>query len=101
MPNKTGPEVIREIRQQDASVPIIMVTTEAEKRRVVEAIEAGVTDYLVKPFDADTLKEKVNKYVRGVESRVESLPHRARILGGLSLSAAGRARTTTSASPYL
>ena len=62
MPNKTGLEVIREIRSKDADVPIIMVTTEAEKRRVVDAIQAGVSDYLVKPFDADALREKVNKF---------------------------------------
>ncbi len=63
MPGKTGLEVTREIRAQDPEVPIIMITTEAEKRRVVEAIEAGVTDYLVKRFTRDTLKEKLNKRV--------------------------------------
>ncbi len=63
MPGKTGLEVTREIRAMDAKVPIIMITTEAEKRRVVEAIEAGVTDYLVKPFTPDTLQEKLNKHV--------------------------------------
>jgi len=61
MPGKTGLEVVREIRAQDANVPIIMVTTEAERQRVVQAIEAGVTDYLVKPFTADTL-EKLEKH---------------------------------------
>ena len=35
-----------------------MVTTEGEKNRVLEAIQAGVTDYLVKPFTADTLRDK-------------------------------------------
>ncbi len=63
MPGKTGIEVVREIRVQDANIPIIMVTTEAETSRVMEAIQAGVTDYLVKPFEADTLREKLYKYV--------------------------------------
>jgi len=63
MPGKSGVEVIREIRAQDAKVPIIMVTTEAEKGRVMEAIQAGVTDYLVKPFTRDTLEEKIDKHV--------------------------------------
>ena len=63
MPGKTGLEVTREIRAMDPKVPIIMITTEAEKRRVIEAIEAGVTDYLVKPFTPDTLKEKLSKHV--------------------------------------
>jgi two-component system, chemotaxis family, chemotaxis protein CheY len=62
MPGKTGLEVVREIRSQDAKVPIIMVTTEAEKGRVLQAIQAGVSDYLVKPFTADTLREKLQKH---------------------------------------
>lgn len=62
MPGKSGLEVIQEIRAQDAKVPIIMVTTEAEKTRVVQAIQAGVSDYLVKPFTADTLREKLEKH---------------------------------------
>ena len=61
MPGKTGLEVVQEIRAQDGDVPIIMVTTEAEKGRVVQAIQAGVSDYLVKPFTADTLREKLEK----------------------------------------
>jgi two-component system chemotaxis response regulator CheY len=62
MPGKTGLEVTQEIRKKDADVPIIMVTTEAEKTRVLEAIQAGVSDYLVKPFTADTLREKLEKH---------------------------------------
>lgn len=62
MPNKNGLDVIREIRAMNGAVPIIMVTTEAEKTRVLEAIQAGVSDYLVKPFTADTLREKLEKH---------------------------------------
>ncbi len=62
MPGKTGLEVVEEIRGQDKDVPIIMVTTEAEKGRVMQAIQAGVSDYLVKPFTADTLREKLEKH---------------------------------------
>ena len=62
MPGKTGLEVVQEIRAQDANVPIIMITTEAEKGRVMQAIQAGVSDYLVKPFTADTLREKLEKH---------------------------------------
>ena len=63
MPGKTGLEVIQTIRESGATVPIIMITTESEKRRVMEAIQAGVTDYLVKPFEADALREKIEKHV--------------------------------------
>ena len=62
MPGKTGLEVVQEIRTQDAKVPIVMVTTEAEKSRVLQAIQAGVSDYLVKPFTAETLREKLQKH---------------------------------------
>jgi two-component system chemotaxis response regulator CheY len=62
MPKKNGLEVIQEIRKLNAQVPIIMVTTEAEKTRVLEAIQAGVSDYIVKPFTADTLREKLTKF---------------------------------------
>ena len=62
MPAKTGLEVIEAIRAQDQNVPIIMITTEAEKGRVLQAIQAGVSDYLVKPFTADTLREKLDKH---------------------------------------
>jgi two-component system chemotaxis response regulator CheY len=63
MPGKSGLEVIREIRAQDAKVPIIMITTEAEKARVMQAIQAGVTDYLVKPFTPETLRAKLDKHI--------------------------------------
>jgi two-component system chemotaxis response regulator CheY len=62
MPGKSGLEVVREIRAKDAKIPIIMITTEAEKSRVVQAIQAGVSDYLVKPFTAETLREKLEKH---------------------------------------
>lgn len=62
MPGKTGIEVVEAIRAMDPKVPIIMVTTEAEKGRVLQAIQAGVSDYLVKPFTADTLREKLVKH---------------------------------------
>ncbi len=61
MPNKSGLEVIQEIRGQGSKVPIIMVTTEGEKSNVLQAIQAGVTDYLTKPFEASALAEKMEK----------------------------------------
>ena len=62
MPGKNGLEVVAAIRKLDGKVPIIMVTTAAEKSRVLLAIQAGVSDYLVKPFTADTLREKLQKH---------------------------------------
>jgi len=59
MPNMDGITLVRKIRETDKALPLIMCTTEAEKSRVIEAIKAGVNNYLVKPFTPDTLKEKV------------------------------------------
>ena len=62
MPGKTGLDVVKGIRETDKKTPIIMVTTEAEKSRVLEAIQAGINDYLVKPFDKEDLQKKVEKH---------------------------------------
>jgi two-component system, chemotaxis family, chemotaxis protein CheY len=59
MPNMDGITLVRKIRETDRSLPLIMCTTEAEKSRVLEAIKAGVNNYLVKPFSSESLKEKV------------------------------------------
>lgn len=63
MPEMTGLEFLREIRNSGSTVPVIMITTEAEKSKVIEAIQAGVTDYLSKPFEQDELRDKLEKYV--------------------------------------
>ena len=62
MPGKTGLELTKASRETGSKVPIFMVTTEAEKQRVIDAIQAGVNDYLVKPFTSDQLREKLDKY---------------------------------------
>lgn len=61
MPNMDGLTLVKNLRTKDRQVPIIMVTTEAEKARVVEAIKAGVNNYVVKPFTADTLGDKIKQ----------------------------------------
>ena len=63
MPNKTGLQLLQEIRATGSKVPVIMITTEAESGRVKEAIEAGVSDYLAKPFENDVLRQKIDKLV--------------------------------------
>lgn len=60
MPNMDGITLVRKIRETDKRLPLIMCTTEAEKRRVVEAIQAGVNNYIIKPFTQDMLAEKLN-----------------------------------------
>jgi two-component system chemotaxis response regulator CheY len=62
MPGKTGIELAREVRALDKKIPIVMITTEAERTRVLEAIQAGVSDYLVKPFTTEVLKQKLERF---------------------------------------
>lgn len=61
MPNMDGITLVRKIREQDKNVPMIMCTTEAEKTRVIEALKAGVNNYVVKPFTVESLGEKINQ----------------------------------------
>jgi two-component system chemotaxis response regulator CheY len=61
MPNKNGLELIKDLRALETEVPIIMITTEAERATIIEAIQAGVSDYLIKPFDSCLLKKKLER----------------------------------------
>ena len=63
MPGKTGLEVLKAIRAGGSTVPVVLITTEGEKRRVLEAIEAGVSDYVVKPFEASSLAQKITRFI--------------------------------------
>jgi len=61
MPNMDGLTFVKTYRQQDNTTPMIMVTTEAEKSRVIEAIKAGVNNYVVKPFTPDLLGQRIDE----------------------------------------
>lgn len=62
MPNKSGVELVAEIRELDDQVPILMVTCEAQREHVIEALTSGASDYLIKPFTHKTLREKLAKH---------------------------------------
>ncbi|MFA7240671.1 MAG: chemotaxis response regulator CheY [Sulfuricellaceae bacterium] len=63
MPNMTGIEMLRAIRADPniAHLPVLMVTAEAKKENIIEAAQAGADGYVVKPFTAAVLEEKLNK----------------------------------------
>lgn len=61
MPKMNGLELVKAIRQSNRSMPILMVTTEAQKSRVLEAISAGINDYLIKPFTPESLAAKIRR----------------------------------------
>ncbi len=63
MPNMDGLELLKKIRSDERlkAMPVLMVTAEAEKEKVITAIQAGVNNYVVKPFTAEVLKEKMDR----------------------------------------
>ena len=61
MPNMDGITLVKKIRETNKTLPLIMCTTEAEKSRVLEAIKAGVNNYIVKPFTVESLGEKISQ----------------------------------------
>ena len=61
MPIMNGLELVQAIRAAGHKLPIMMVTTETEKEQVLKAIQAGVNDYLVKPFDQEMLTLKLER----------------------------------------
>lgn len=63
MPGMTGIDLLKAVRADDKlkDMPILMVTAEAKREQIVEAAQAGVNGYVVKPFTAAVLKEKIEK----------------------------------------
>ncbi len=63
MPKVTGLELLKKIRADSKlkDIPFLMVTAEAQKQNIVEAVQAGCSNYIVKPFTADTISEKLKK----------------------------------------
>ena len=70
MPGMPGIDLIKAVRADSAlsSLPILMITAEAKKDQIVMAAQAGVNGYIVKPFTAETLKEKIDKIFERVSS---------------------------------
>ena len=63
MPEMPGIELLNQVRSDDAlkGIPFVMVTAEAKKENILEAVKAGVSSYIVKPFTAETVDEKLKK----------------------------------------
>ena len=66
MPKMTGLELLKKVRASEkyAKVPFLMVTAEAQKQNVIEAVQAGVSNYVVKPFTAEAISEKLEKILK-------------------------------------
>mgnify|MGYP006277933683 FL=1 len=63
MPKMTGIELLRKVRASEefADMPFLMVTAEAQQENIIEAVQAKVSNYIVKPFTAETLGQKIDK----------------------------------------
>ena len=69
MPKMTGLELLKTVRasEEHKHIPFLMVTADAQKQHVLDAVQAGVSNYIVKPFTAQILKEKLEKIFARIE----------------------------------
>jgi two-component system chemotaxis response regulator CheY len=65
MPKMSGIDLLKAVRANSklSSMPVLLVTAEAKRQQIIEAAQAGVNGYIIKPFTAETLKEKLDKAV--------------------------------------
>jgi two-component system, chemotaxis family, chemotaxis protein CheY len=70
MPNMPGIDLLRAVRADEKlkSMPVLLVTAEAKRDQIVEAAQAGVNGYIIKPFTAETLREKIDKIFERVNA---------------------------------
>ena len=70
MPGMTGIELLKAVRADPelAKLPVLMVTAEQKREQIIEAAQAGVNGYIVKPFTAQTLKEKIEKIFERIQA---------------------------------
>jgi two-component system, chemotaxis family, chemotaxis protein CheY len=70
MPGMPGLELLKAVRANPklAKLPVLMLTAEAKRNQIVEAAQAGVNGYVIKPFSADVLKKKLTKILEAVPS---------------------------------
>jgi two-component system chemotaxis response regulator CheY len=70
MPGMQGIDLLKAVRNDPklAGLPVLMVTAESKRDQIVEAAQAGVNGYIVKPFTAATLKEKIDKIFERIEA---------------------------------
>lgn len=71
MPGMQGIDLLKTVRADDnlATLPVLMVTAETKREQIIEAAQAGVNGYIVKPFTAATLKEKIEKIFERINAQ--------------------------------
>lgn len=71
MPGMQGIDLLKKVRADErlAALPVLMVTAETKREQIIEAAQAGVNGYIVKPFTAATLKEKIEKIFERINAQ--------------------------------
>lgn len=71
MPGMQGIDLLKTVRADDklSAMPVLMVTAETKREQIIEAAQAGVNGYIVKPFTAATLKEKIEKIFERINAQ--------------------------------
>ncbi len=71
MPGMQGIDLLKTVRADPklATLPVLMVTAETKREQIIEAAQAGVNGYMVKPFTAATLKEKIEKIFERINAQ--------------------------------
>lgn len=66
MPNLSGIDALRKLKASPAAkgIPVIMVTSETERNHILEAVQAGASNYVVKPFTQEVIKDKLDPYLK-------------------------------------
>ncbi|SEM93254.1 chemotaxis response regulator CheY [Nitrosomonas marina] len=74
MPNMDGLTMLQTVRADErlSKIPVLMVTAEAKKENIIAAAQAGASGYIVKPFTAAVLDEKLNKIFQNMENKVSA-----------------------------
>lgn len=69
MPGMQGIDLLKAVRADEklASLPVLMVTAETKREQIIQAAQAGVSGYVVKPFTAITLKDKIDKIFERID----------------------------------
>lgn len=70
MPGMQGIDLLKAVRSDPdlSALPVLLVTAESKKEQIIEAAQAGVNGYIVKPFNATTLKEKIEKIFERIDA---------------------------------
>lgn len=68
MPGPDGMQVLRTVRARGSRIPIIMVTAKTERVQILEALQAGASNYVIKPFEIEILRQKVEEFCRSTST---------------------------------